>query len=35
MEDDLFAVTGDRGLAKAQAQVFAIHYRGEIIDCVR
>ena len=35
IENDLFLVTGDRGLAKAQAHAFSIHYRGEIIDSVK
>ncbi|MBE0459911.1 hypothetical protein [Pseudoalteromonas prydzensis] len=35
IENDLFLVTGDRGLAKAQSQAFSIHYRGEIIDSVK
>ena len=35
IENDLALVTGDRNLAKAQAQAFAIYYRGEIIDSVK
>ncbi|ATG77641.1 AHH domain-containing protein [Pseudoalteromonas sp. 1_2015MBL_MicDiv] len=35
IENDLTLVTGDRILAKAQAQSLAIHHRGEIIDSVK
>jgi len=35
IENDLTLVTGDRALAKANAQALAIFYRGEIIDSVK
>lgn len=35
IENDLFLVTGDRGLAKSQAQALSIHYRSRVIDSVK
>lgn len=35
LEQDIYRATGNRALATKQAQLFAIHYRGEVIDAVR
>ncbi|KHF93539.1 hypothetical protein OA14_20360, partial [Vibrio vulnificus] len=35
LEKDFESLTGDKESAKAQVKLFAIRYRGEIIDSVR
>ncbi|WP_238971047.1 hypothetical protein [Vibrio alginolyticus] len=35
LENDFEFLTGDKAVAKAQAKLFSIRYRGEVIDAVR
>lgn len=35
LENDFEVLTGDKEVAKAQAKLFSIRYRGEVIDAVR